>query len=239
MPAPSRAIIFPMTGDDTHLPLVPLPDVVHFPRTELKLHVVDPTYLPLVHDLEERDEDSRWLGVVLLKPGPRLDAQGRLEIFPGGTAARVLDLEMQPDGTPDLLLYGEFRFELEREIGDAPYRQAVVRPLAEPWLNERDAGLVAVRQDLLELLRALAAEPGEPFPWDLADLASLSGGGAFEELVNRIATRLDLPPLRKLQLLTESLPERGLSVLSILRGRRQVFDRLRPFRRLAGGAEHN
>jgi len=228
-----------MAGDGTRLPLVPLPDVVHFPRTELKLHVVDPTYLPLVHELEERDEDSRWLGVVLLKPGPRLDPQGRLEIFPGGTAARVVDLETRPDGNSDLLLYGEFRFELEREIGDAPYRQAVVRPMAEPWLNERDAGIVAVRQDLLELLRALAAEQGEEFPWDLEDLESLTGRCAFEELVNRIATRMDVPPLRKLQLLTESLPERGLSVLSILRGRRQVFDMLRPFRRLAGGSEHN
>jgi Lon protease-like protein len=212
---------------------------VHFPRTELKLHVVDPTYLPLVHELEGQDEDARWLGVVLLKPGPRLDPQGRLEIFPGGTAARVLDLETRPDGNSDLLLYGEFRFELEREIGDAPYRQAVVRPMAEPWLNERDAGVIAVRQDLLELLRALAAEQGEQLPWDIEDLASLTGRGAFEELVNRIAARMDVPPLRKLQLLTESLPERGLSVLSILRGRRQVFDMLRPFRRLAGGSEHN
>jgi Lon protease-like protein len=228
-----------MAGDGTRLPLVPLPNVVHFPRTELKLHVIDPTFLPLVHDLEEQDEDSRWLGVVLLKPGPRFDPQGRPEIFPGGTAARVLDLEMQPGGNTDILLYGEFRFELEREIADAPYRQAVVRPMEEPWLNERDAGILAVRHDLLELLHALAEELGEQFPWDLDNLEALSGGGGFEELVNRIATRVDVPPLRKLQLLTESLPERGLSVLSILRARRQVFDLLRPFRRLAGSSEHN
>jgi hypothetical protein len=45
--------------------------------------------------------------------------------------------------------------------------------------------------------------------------------------------------VRKLQLLTESLPERGLSVLSILRSNRQVMDMLRPFRRLADGTERN
>ena len=55
-----------------------------------------------------------------------------------------MDLETLPDGHSDLLLYGEFRFELEREIA-GPYRQAVVRPVEEPWLNERDAGIVAVR----------------------------------------------------------------------------------------------
>jgi Lon protease-like protein len=228
-----------MTGDGTRLPLVPLTDVVHFPRTELLLHVADPAYLKLLHDLEDLDEDSRFLGVVLVKPGWRLDPDGRPEIFPGGTAARVVDLETQEDGRFEILLYGEFRFELEREIADAPYRQAVVRPVAEPWLNERDAGIVAVRQDLLVLLRSLAEDLGEQFPWDLEDLESLSGGCAFEELVNRIATRVDVPPLRKLQLLTESLPERGLSVLSILRSRRQVMDILRPFRRLAGGSERN
>jgi uncharacterized protein len=226
-----------MAGDDTRLPLVPLPNVVHFPRTELKLHVLDPSYLRLVRDLAELDEDSRWLGVVLLKPGPRLDPEGRLEIFPGGTAARVLDLETMPDGHSDLLLYGEFRFELEREIGDAPYRQAVVRPVEEPWLNERDAGIVAVRHDIVSLLRSLGEELGDKLPLDVDDLTS--GDRAFEELINLIASRVDVPPVRKLQLLTESLPERGLSVLSILRGRRQVMDLLRPFRRLAEGPERN
>jgi Lon protease-like protein len=226
----------PMAGDDTRLPLVPLTSVVHFPRTELKLHVVDPSYSQLVHDLEALDEDSRWLGVVLMKPGPRMDAEGRPEIFPGGTAARVLDLETQPDGHADLLLYGEFRFELEREI-EGPYRQAVVRPVAEPWLNERDAGIVAVRQGILRLLRSLTRELGDKLPLDVEDLAT--NDCAFEELINRVAARVDVPAVRKLQLLTESLPERGLSVLSILRSRQQVVDLLRPYRRRGTDPERN
>lgn len=226
-----------MLGDGTRLPLVPLPDLVHFPRTELRLHVIDPSYLRLVQDLAELDEDSRWLGVVLLRPGWNRDPEGRPEIFPGGTAARVIDLETLPDGRSDLLLWGEFRFQVERELGDAPYRQGLVRPVEEPWLNERDAGVVAVRQAIVELLRSLCQELGDKLPLEVEDLAS--GDCAFEELINRIAARVDVPPLRKLQLLTESLPERGLSVLSILRSRQQVLDMLRPFRRLAESSEHN
>jgi Lon protease-like protein len=226
-----------MPGDGTRLPLVPLTDLVHFPRTELRLHVVDPSYSRLVEDLAGLDEDSRWLGVVLLKPGWSRDPDGRPEIFPGGTAARVMDLETLPEGRSELLLYGEFRFELQRELGDAPYRQALVRPVEEPWLNETDAGVVAVRQAIVGLLRSLCEELGDKLPLDVDDLAS--GDCIFEELVNRIAARVDVPPLRKLQLLTEPLPERGLSVLSILRGRRQVMDMLRPFRRLAEGPERN
>src|SRR5947208_1942121 len=119
----------PMAGDGTRLPLVPLTDIVHFPRTELKLHVHDPSYDQLVRDLAELDEESRWIGIVLMKPGPRLDREGRPEIFPAGTAARVRDLETDPDGHADILVYGELRFELDHEI-TGPYRHGVVRPVA-------------------------------------------------------------------------------------------------------------
>ena len=226
-----------MTVDGTRLPLVPLTDVVHFPRTELRLHVLDPSFAQLFHHLAELEEDSRWLGVVLLKPGPRLDPDGRLAIFPGGTAARVLDLETHPDGHSDLVLYGETRFELQREIPNVPYREALVRLVEEPWFNERDAGVMAVRKAIVGLLRSLCEELGEKLPLDVDDLAS--GDCPYEELVNRVACRVDLPAVRKLQLLTESLLERGLSVLSILRSRQQVLNMLRPYRRLADGSERN
>lgn len=225
-----------MSGDGTRLPLVPLTGIVCFPRTELKLHVLDPSYHQLVHDLAELDEEARWVGIVLMKPGPRLDREGRPEIYPAGTAARVMDLETGSDGHADLLIHGELRFELDHEIA-GPYRQGVVRPLEEPWLNERDAGIVAVRQTIVRLLRALSEEVGDKLELDIDDLASRDC--VFEEMVNRIATRMDLPAVRKLQLLTESLPERGLSVLSILRSRKQVFDMLRPFRRRGTDPERN
>ena len=220
-------------GDPKRLPLIPLPDVVHFPRTELRLHVAEPRYQLLVHDVSEREE--AWIGVVLLKPNFPRDAAGRLEIFPGGTAARLMDVEERPDGHTNVILHGEFRFELTQEIGGSPYRQALVRPVEEPWLNERDAGIVAVRTAIVELVRSLSKELGESFPLSAEEVVEI----AFEEMVNRIASELDLPALRKLQLLIESLPERGLSVLSILKSRQQVLDLLRPFRKLSTGSERN
>ncbi|HKV07018.1 MAG TPA: LON peptidase substrate-binding domain-containing protein [Thermoanaerobaculia bacterium] len=222
-----------MGGDHKRLPLIPLPDVVHFPRTELRLHVAEPRYQLLVHDVSERDEG--WIGLVLLKPNFSRDAEGRLEIFPGGTAARLMDVEERPDGHTNVILHGEFRFELAQELGGGPYRQALVKPVAEPWLNERDAGIVAVRTAIVELVHSLSDELGDGFPLSAEEVVET----AFEEMVNRIAAELDLPALRKLQLLIESLPERGLSILSILKSRQQVMDLLRPFRRLSAGSEHN
>jgi uncharacterized protein len=220
----------------TRLPLFPLPDVVCFPRTELKLLVEEPRYLRMVRDLMDREDEERWIGMVLLKPGWSQSYDGRPAVYSGGTASRLIDVENLPDGRSHILLVGDFRFELERELAaDAPYRLAEVRPVEEPWLNEHDAGIRAVRKNLTELLRLVAVETGERFPLDDSELEELAGDCAFEELVNRIASGLDLPPLRKLKLLQQPLPERGLAILSILRNRQQVLDLLRPWRHLAAG----
>ena len=228
-------------ADDAHtLPLVPLPDVVHFPHTELRLQISEPRYQRLVRDVVEReDEEARRIGVVLLKPGWVESYEGRPEVFPDGTASRVLDADFLPDGRANIILYGDFRFEVQREVGGGDYRRAVVRPLVESWLNEKDAGVVAVRLAILENLRTLAGELGDRFPFDPSEDEGIGDDSSFEELVNRIAAGLDVPALRKLQLLSETLPERGLSVLSILRSRRQVIGLLRPFRHLADRSEMN
>jgi Lon protease-like protein len=224
----------------TRLPLFPLPDVVCFPRTELRLLVDEPRYLKLVQDLVEQDDDERWVGMVLLKPGWSQSHDGRPAIYSGGTASRLVDVDSLPDGRTCILLVGDFRFELERELaGGEPYRLAEVRPVEEPWLNERDAGILAVRKAMTELLRRVAGETGERFPLSAGELEELAGDCAFEELVNRIAAGLDLPPLRKLKLLQQPLPERGLSILSILRNRHQVLEMLHPWRHLADGHDRN
>jgi uncharacterized protein len=242
-------------GSGTRLPLFPLPDVVHFPRTDLRIHVFESRYRRLVRDLiAQEDEASRWLGTVLLKPGydrPDGRRQSGLqgghhrerpgappEIYPGGTAARLIDVEPLPEGGANILLHGEFRFALERELEPAPYRQALVRPIEEPVVNERDAGVVAVKSGLVDLANELAGELGERFPVDADEIAEIADG-PFEEVVNRIAAEIDLPAPRKFSLLAESLPDRALSLVEILRSRMQVIGMLRPYRPLARQPDWN
>ncbi len=226
-------------SDGTRLPLFPLPDVVHFPRTELRIHVADPRHRQLIHNVLGQEEEVRWIGMVLLKPGQRRDAGGRPEIFPGGTAGRLIEAETFPDGSVQALLVGDFRFELQREIGHGRFREALVRPVPELPFNEQDAGIVTVRRAVLGLVGTLAAEMGERFPFSAEEVELLGEHCDFEELINRLAAHVDLPALRKLELLIEPLPARGLSILSILRSRQQVLDLLRPFRGLASRSEHN
>ncbi len=229
-----------MSEDDsgTRLPLFALSDVVHFPRTHLRLQIEEPNHRRLVREVAARDEESRRLGMVLLKPGWGRSAQAHPEIFPGGTAARIVEAEFHASGRADVLLYGEFRFQVTGEIARDPYREGLIRPLFDPPLNEDDAGLQLVRRAVTTLALSLVEELGERFPLTAEELEELTARG-FEEMINRIAAELDLPVLRKLQLLGDAVPERALSVLAILRSRRQVVDLLRPYRHLAGKSELN
>lgn len=225
------------------LPLFPLQDLVHFPHTDLKLEIFEQRYRLLVRDvLECADGEPRCIGLVLLKPAARQAGHGghaRPEVFPGGTAGRIVRCQSLPDGRTELLVHGEFRFELDHEIPGEPYRQALVRPIAEPRWNEEDAGILLVKRALLALARSLGGELGSAFPLSAAELETLAASSGFEELVNRLAAELDLPAIRKLALLCESVPDRALSVLSILHARRRLIDELRPFKHLAGQSQLN
>jgi hypothetical protein len=230
-----------LTGPRPRLPLFPLPDVVHFPRTALRLHVFEPCYRQLVRDLEGQEERLRWIGMVLLKPGPELGFGQAPEVFPEGTAGRLLEVERLPDGRSNIVLQGEFRFAIEEEIPDllTPYRQAVVRPLEEIAVDELDPGVLAVRGEILEVAEVLNREMGKRFPFEREHLAALGHEASFEALVNGFAAELDLPARRKLDLLEQALPDRAVEVLRILRSRHRVLDLLRPYRFLAEAAERN
>jgi Lon protease-like protein len=222
----------------TRIPLFPLPDVVHFPRTDLHLHVFEPRYRALVRDVLARERGARWVGMVLLKPGELAD--GEPEIFAAGTAGQLVEFDPLPDGRSLIRLRGGFRFTVEREVAGLPYRQAIVRPLDDDCAAGRDLAVEAVRRDIVSMADALRLEMGEKFPLDEEAVAALAAAETTsEEVVNRIAAELDVPPLRKLQLLAAELPQRARDLASILRARRRVLDLLRPYRQLAAGADRN
>ena len=217
--------------------MLPLTDTVHFPHTDLALDGDEPAFRRMVRDVIDKEESPRWIGIVLTKPGGKRGAPP--DIFPEGTAGRILDSDFRADGHTEVVLHGEFRFELRQELILEPYREAVVHPLTDPWLNERDAGLVAVRTALLTLLRSLAEDLKEHFPIQRDEVDALAGKCFFEELINHVAAEIDVPARRKLELLHAPIPERGLSLLSILQGRRDTVDLLRTFRHLLRDAQLN
>jgi len=236
----ASSIIWGVTAKP-RIPLFPLPDVVHFPRTDLKLHIFEPRYRKMIRDVAGREEAVRWIGMVLLKPGNEPGPVTEPEIFPGGTAGRLVDIDYLPDGRSNIVLHGEFRFAVEREVGGlaVPYRRAIVRPLAEPSVDEDDPDVIAVRNELVTTCKRLSVEMGDLFPGAAEDVVALEAGRSFESLVNGLAAALDLPAVRKIDLLDSSLPDRATELVRILRSRRRFLDLLGPYRHLAGQAEWN
>jgi Lon protease-like protein len=238
-----------MDTHTTRLPLLPLPDLVHFPKTELRLKLNEPGGHPLIRDLMLARDEERWLGTVLLKPSSDLAKAGQdyvgqqsyvgQEVFSAGTAARVLELEDRIDGY-EILLRGAFRFELKQELSEHSYREAMVLPLEEPHLSDVDPGIMLLKDELLTCTGTLIEQLHERFPISEELQAAMREDVMdFEQVVNRIAATVDLSPMRKLQLLNESLPDRALELRSILRSQLKVLDLLHPFRHLERCATYN
>ncbi len=212
------------------LPLFPLPNVVHFPGTALSLHVFEPRYRRLIADLLELPAEERRIGMILMAHDTETDG---LELLEPGTAGRLVEHESLPDGRSNIVLNGEFRFEIEREIGGRPYRRAIVRPLPDRAALTEEDETARLQREILALALPVARECSERCGFGPDDLVGLASAERLAALVNRLAAALDLPSLRKQELLAEPLAARAASLAGILRSRVEVLDALRPYRRLS------
>ena len=215
------------SGTHVRLPLL-LTDDVQFPCTRVRL----PLAGALLCDLLVRPPEERWLGVVLARqPGAA-----------AGTASRLLELEPDGEGARVVLL-GAHRFALaeapEEAAGPTPsYPTALVRLLPEPPLDEHAPLLRTLREELAGRLEEAIDVLGNAMPLARATLEKLVDA-PFEELVNRAAAALDVPPLRKVELLTLPLFDRAAEVAGILRSRTKLVELLRPYRHFMVAAEQN
>ena len=218
------------------LPLFPLPGVVHFPGTRLPLHVFEPRYREMVAELLALPAAERRVGMILVAADPATGAAGFHE---PGCAGRLVEHEPLADGRSNIVLEGEFRFEVEELLDGRPWRRASVRPLEERVPAAEHERTARLEDELPGLVAAVAAASGAAFPLDLGALAGLARPGALAPFVNRLAAGLDLPALRKQALLAEPPLERAEQIAGILRSRLKLLGYLAPFRHLAGAARSN
>jgi Lon protease-like protein len=217
------------------LPIFPLPGVVLFPGTELPLHIFEPRYRELVADLLGRPPAERLVGMMLVDLDPE---SGEPAVLEPGCAGRLVAHAPLADGRSDIVLAGEFRFRLERELPGRAYRRALVATLEErvPLIEHERAE--RLEREIVELLASVGRASRRALPVDPAAVGS-TDGRQLAALVNRLAAGLDLPALRKQSLLAEAPLERAEQVAGILRSRLKLLTSLGPFRHLAGAAELN
>ncbi|GAA4761174.1 LON peptidase substrate-binding domain-containing protein [Novosphingobium ginsenosidimutans] len=108
-----RLSIFPLTG------------ALLYPGLQLPLHIFEPRYRAMVTDALARD---RRIGMIQPQR-PEDDAP----LFTVGCVGKIADVEALEDGRFNLVLEGESRFRLLRELDViTPFRQVEVELLEEP-----------------------------------------------------------------------------------------------------------
>jgi uncharacterized protein len=109
------------------LPLFPLSTVL-FPGMRLPLHIFEQRYRQLAAHLQEQPEPRRF-GVVAIRKGREVGADGITALYDVGCVARVRQIAPHPDGRFDLSTVGTERFRLLRVDDSRPYFQGEIESL--------------------------------------------------------------------------------------------------------------
>ncbi|RLA89796.1 MAG: endopeptidase La [Deltaproteobacteria bacterium] len=144
-------------GDFRLLPILPMNDLVLFPRIVVPLSLAEESAQHLVDDTLLKD---KIIGI-LTSQQAALEAPRRDNLYQVGTAAVILKMGKTQDEVVRLLIQGLYRFRVEEIVSQEPYLQARVTPIAEEF--EPDMEIDALVSNLKGLfLKMLELSPYLP-----------------------------------------------------------------------------
>lgn len=117
-------------GVERVVPLFPLGALL-VPGLVMPLHIFEPRYRQLVHDLLELPEDERVFGVIAIREGHEVGAEGVRALHEVGTLALLREVDPYDDGRYDISTVGTQRFAVDRLDSSLPYLRGAVRILDE------------------------------------------------------------------------------------------------------------
>lgn len=186
-----------------YVPIFPLPDLALFPKTLLPLHIFEPRYRAMITDCLARD---RRLAVVGLKPGYKGDYAGRPAVHEVAGLGRIVKCERLATGRFNLLLRGEVRVRIERELpSDTLYRLVQSVELQEAGA-ERDT-VPPLMDEVKRACRRILAAVRRATPEMEETLAAAAAPGA---LCDQVASAVIPSPAARQALLAELDVERRL-----------------------------
>lgn len=138
------------------LSIFPLSGAILFPGLALPLHIFEPRYRAMASDALARD---RRIAMIQ----PQRSGEGA-PLFEIGCVGRIGEVEALEDGRYNLVLEGETRFRVVRELDvTTPFRQIEGEAIAD----DDEAVLAAVERAAFELeARAFADAQGYSVDWD-------------------------------------------------------------------------
>jgi len=151
------------------LSIFPLSGAIVFPGLQLPLHIFEPRYRALVGDALARD---RRIGMIQPQK-PVEDAP----LFTVGCVGKIGEVEAMEDGRYNIILEGESRFRLLRELDSAtPFRQVEAELIED---DEGEALSPVERAGFEQEARRFADAQGYSVDWDsveqLDDMSLING----------------------------------------------------------------
>ena len=188
------------------LPIFPLPDLTFFPHTMLPLHIFEARYRAMVTDCLSRD---KRLAVVGLRPGYEASYEGKPAVYEISGVGRIVQWERLATGRYNLLLRGEGRVRIDRELPtDTLYRMVAATPLGET--GAEGAAVPALTGRVKARCRQILSAVGRSG----ADLQTMMEGlDQPAELCDQVASALVPAPTTRQALLEELDVERRLERL--------------------------
>ncbi|MEM7701601.1 MAG: LON peptidase substrate-binding domain-containing protein [Pseudomonadota bacterium] len=140
----------------TRLSIFPLPGAVLFPGLQLPLHIFEPRYRALVGDSLVRDRR-----IAMIQPQRSVEGA---PLYTVGCVGRIGEVEAIDDGRYNLILEGESRFKVLRELDVATAFRQVEGELLDDDENETLSH--AQRGGFETEARAFADAQGYKVDWD-------------------------------------------------------------------------
>lgn len=154
---------------ETRLSIFPLSGAILFPGLQLPLHIFEPRYRALVGHALARDRR-----IAMIQPQQAFEGA---QLFDVGCIGRIGDVEAMEDGRYNIVLEGERRFRVLRELDvKTPFRQVEGELLDEP----DDEVLSSIERASFEReARKFADAQGYAIDWDsvarLDDMSLING----------------------------------------------------------------
>ena len=153
----------------TRLSIFPLTGAILYPGLQLPLHVFEPRYRALVGDALARDRR-----IAMIQP---VEAVEGAPLFQVGCVGKIGEVEASEDGRYNIVLTGETRFRLVRELEvSTPFRQIEAELIEEPEMEVLSLGERAAFE---AEARRFANMQGYAIDWDsvaqLDDVALING----------------------------------------------------------------
>lgn len=199
------------------LPVLPIRNALLFPSAVAPFEVGRPKSLRLVQDLE--GSGTPYLAIFAQKD-PNVDDPGFDELYPYGTAARVLKVIRHSSGSMSVILQGGARIRMDAMLQREPYHVARVTRLYDVLARpdvETDALAMALKEAAKQVVKMTPEMPREA----AALIDSIDHPGQLADLV---AANLDIPLEQKSDLIrTVDVKERLRTVLRVVARHNEIL----------------